>query len=236
VGVDSVGGVVVVAVVTHLERIVLGGFQAYLWRDADRVTLIDTGVVGGGIVAGLAEAGLVPGNVDRVVLTHFHGDHAGGAAELAAGGVGEIVAHEADAPVVRGHLVGAAPVLSDVERELYARVAAGVPAAPAVRVDRTVRDGDVLDFGGGAHVIGTPGHTDGSIAVLLPTHGVLFTGDIAAEHGGVVGFGVFHVDREAAAVSFARLAGLDVAVACFGHGEPVTTGAGTLLRRAAARH
>lgn len=66
------------------------------------------------------------------------------------------------------------------------RSAAGLPPAPPVRVDREVRDGDVLDFAGGAHVISTPGHTDGSIALHLPEHGVLLTGDIAAEYEGEV--------------------------------------------------
>ena len=105
--------------------------------------------------------------------THFHNDHTGGAEFLAV----------ADVPVVADALFirGEAPVLvNDFEKALHARVSAGLPPAPPVRVDREVRDGDVLDFGGGAHVVSVPGHTEGSIAIYLPTHGVLFTGDIAA--------------------------------------------------------
>lgn len=37
-------------------------------------------------------------------------------------------------------------------------------------------DGDELDFGGGARIVGIPGHTPGSIAIHLPKHCVLFTG------------------------------------------------------------
>ncbi|HEX6500396.1 MAG TPA: MBL fold metallo-hydrolase [Micromonosporaceae bacterium] len=119
-------------------------------------------------------------------------------------------------------------------RALHAQVAAGIAAAPPVRVDREVRDGDVLDFAGGAQVIGTPGHTDGSIAVYLPRHRVLFTGDIAAEHGGQVMPGVFNLDRALVARSFARLAEFDVDVVCFGHGQPLVGGGSERLRSVAA--
>jgi glyoxylase-like metal-dependent hydrolase (beta-lactamase superfamily II) len=47
--------------------------------------------------------------------------------------------------------------------------------------------------------------------------------------------GVFNVDRAQAADSLRKLAGLDVSVACFGHGEPLTRDAAAGLQ-AAARH
>ena len=92
----------------------------------------------------------------------------------------------------------------------------------------------MLDFGGGARVISTPGHTDGSIALHLPEHGVLITGDIAAEYEGEVILGVFNLDRAQAAASFGRLADRDADIACFGHGEPVIGDAQARLQQAAA--
>jgi hypothetical protein len=47
--------------------------------------------------------------------------------------------------------------------------------------------------------------------------------------------GVFNVNRPQAAASLRRLATLDVAVACFGHGEPVTRDATAEFRAAARR-
>ncbi|WP_433167099.1 MBL fold metallo-hydrolase [Kribbella sp. CA-247076] len=162
-----------------------------------------------------------------MVLTHFHDDHAGGAAEVAAWGV-PVVAHAADAPVIRGEVKGPPPNFTEQELELHRLVAAGLPPAPPVQVDQEVGDGDVLDFGGGAVVVSTPGHTDGSIAIHLPEYGVLFTGDIAAEHEGAVMLGVFNLDTETAAASFRKLAALEADVVCFGHGRP-------LLERGTAR-
>ena len=66
-----------------------------------------------------------------------------------------------------------------------------------------------------------PGHTEGSIAIHLPRHGVLFTGDTIANVGTVM-LGTFNQDRAQTVASFRRLAALDVETACFGHGEPIT--------------
>jgi glyoxylase-like metal-dependent hydrolase (beta-lactamase superfamily II) len=60
----------------------------YLWRDDDAVTLIDTGEAGSGpaIADALRQIGLAPTDIDRLVLTHFHDDHAGSAAEVGSWG------------------------------------------------------------------------------------------------------------------------------------------------------
>ncbi len=99
--------------------------------------------------------------------------------------------------------------------------------------DRELSDGDELGFGDGAVAVAVPGHTPGSIAVYLPRHQVLFVGDAAARgpNGRVIS--VFNVDRAEAAASLRRLAGLSAAVACFGHGEPLTRDAAAMLGAAA---
>ena len=104
------------------------------------------------------------------------------------------------------------------------------------RIDREIGDDDELGFGDGAVAIAVPGHTPGSVALYLPRHQVLFTGDAAARsRDGKVICGIFNVNRAQAAASLRRLASLDATVACFGHGEPVTHAAAAELR-AAARH
>jgi glyoxylase-like metal-dependent hydrolase (beta-lactamase superfamily II) len=172
-----------------------------------------------------------------VVLTHFHEDHTGSAAEIGAWDGVTVLAHRREAPIIRGHVPGPPPVLTDSERELFASIVGdGLPPAPPARVDRELEDGDVLPFGGGAHVLAVPGHTDGSIAIYLPQSGVLFTGDnVAADRNGQVILGPFNLNRSEAARSFRRLAALDSATAVFGHGDPVLIDAATALREA-SRH
>ena len=147
-----------------------------------------------------------------------------------------MLAHHADAPFIRAQAAAPPPDLADWEQPIYDQVMSQVPPEPAVppRIDRELGDGDELGFGDGAVTIAVPGHTPGSIALYLPRHQVLFTGDAAARgHDGKVICGVFNVNRVQAAASFRRLADLSAAVACFGHGEPLTHDTAAALEAAA---
>jgi glyoxylase-like metal-dependent hydrolase (beta-lactamase superfamily II) len=213
--------------------------HVYLWLDDDGMTLLDCGVAGSGeqIAAGIRALGRDPADVRQLVLTHFHQDHVGAANEVAAWGDVVIRAHRDDAAVIRGEAAGPPPVLLDWERPIYERVMGGTSATAApVRVDHELDDGDVLEFGGRAQAVAVPGHTPGSVAVHLPDHGVLFTGDtVASRSDGQVILGVFNVDRDAAIASLRRQVDLDPEIACFGHGEPVTAEAGRAMRDALSR-
>ncbi|NWF25688.1 MBL fold metallo-hydrolase [Streptomyces sp. PKU-EA00015] len=215
----------------HMFRFPIG--QAYLWRDGDELTLVDAGHRDAAplIEEAIRGAGLDPAALRRIVLTHCHRDHVGAAGELAARYGAEVLAHRLDAPVVRGDAPVPEPVLLDWEVPLYEH-GLTVPPAPPTRVDRELEDGDVLDFGGGAHVVHSPGHTDGSIGIHLPHHSVLFTGDCVAGVGQVM-LGVFNVDRATAQVSMRRLASLAPSAVCFGHGDPLTENATAALLDAA---
>ncbi|MFJ9431270.1 MBL fold metallo-hydrolase [Streptomyces sp. NPDC101490] len=206
--------------------------QSYLWRDGDELTLVDAGWAGTAdrTAEAIRRAGGDPDRLRRIVLTHCHRDHVGAAEELADRYGAEILAHRLDAPVIRGEAPVPEPDLLDWEVPLFQH-GLTVPEAPPTRVDREVEDGEELGFGDGAVVVHTPGHTPGSIAVHLPRHGVLFTGDTVASVRGVM-FGVFHVDRASAMESLRTLAGLEPSVLCCGHGAPVTEDTAALLKAA----
>ncbi len=90
------------------------------------------------------------------------------AAEIAAATGAPVYAGRADAPLIRSGEPGPQPVFTATEEVLFARVGAGLPAAPPpCRVDVELDDGDRIEEIG-AVVVATPGHTDGSIAVHVP--------------------------------------------------------------------
>jgi glyoxylase-like metal-dependent hydrolase (beta-lactamase superfamily II) len=60
------------AIAANLTMLRVNGWQLYVWRDGNSVTLIDTGAPGSG-----AEIMAVVPGVDRIVLTHGHVDHIG---------------------------------------------------------------------------------------------------------------------------------------------------------------
>ncbi|CAM5503432.1 MBL fold metallo-hydrolase [Streptomyces spiroverticillatus] len=219
----------------HMLRFPIG--QAYLWReetsDGTELTLVDAGNrdAAADIEEAIRSLGADPRDLRRIVLTHCHRDHVGCAEELAARHGAEVLAHRLDAPVVRGVAPTPEAVLLDWELPLYEH-GLTVPEAPATRVDRELEEGDVLDFGGGARIVHAPGHTDGSLAVHLPDHGVLFTGDCIASVGEVM-LGVFNVDRDQALATMRRLASLAPTVVLVGHGDPVTEDTTTRLITAA---
>lgn len=223
----------------HFIRLPVG--HAYLWRDPDGLTLIDAGLPGSAraLAEAIRAAGHHPSDVRRLVLTHFHPDHIGAAAEVATWGDVQVLAHHEDAPFIRAAGTGPPPDLADWERPIHQQIMAGQPASQPLippRIDRELTDGDDPGFGDGAVVIAVPGHTPGSIALYLPRHGILFTGDAAARReDGTVICGIFNVNRPQAAESFRHLATLETTIACFGHGTPLTNNATHELCAAADR-
>jgi glyoxylase-like metal-dependent hydrolase (beta-lactamase superfamily II) len=209
--------------------------QVYLWERPDGLTVVDTSIAGSApaIVEAIRSIERQPEQVTEIVLTHYHDDHRGSAADLAQQTGAPVVAHRAEAPIIQGEQPQTPPILLDFERPIFEAVTPRVPAAPLVAVDRTVDDGDTIAGGGGV-IVHVPGHTPGSIALHVPALGVLFTGDTIASHEGRLILGVFNVDRAAAIRSLRKQAALDVEVAGFGHGAPVVGGASTRLRALAA--
>ncbi|WP_318575632.1 MBL fold metallo-hydrolase [Streptomyces globisporus] len=99
--------------------------------------------------------------------------------------------------------------------------------------DLTLIDaGDITSAAAIEDGVRAPGHTPGSIALHLPRHGVLFTGDAVASVERVM-LGVFNVDRAEAAATFRRLAALVPRTVCFGHGDPLTEDAAAMMEAAA---
>lgn len=214
--------------------------QAYAVRHRDGFNLIDTGADGDeqAILQSLSAIGRTPlreVRVYEIVLTHGHDDHTGSAAGLVERTGARVLASTIDTPIIEGVQPAPEPQLADWEVALYERIHPAVPPARPVHVDVPVDNGANLEWDEVAHVIAAPGHTAGSIVVLFPRARVLVAGDAMAWHEGKPMLGVFNADPAQARDTFRSLAALNVDIACYGHGDPLLTGARTQLAHAAAQ-
>lgn len=219
----------------------LGIGRAYLYLEADRLTLIDTGLAGSTdkILAEVERIGRRPEDLRQVLITHHHGDHIGSLAQLQERTQAQTLVHRLDAPIVRGEVPPPGPTATGVWRLLTPLLGLGMRTPPPARVDRELEDGAEVDVDGGARVLHVPGHTAGSIALYVPGRKLLFSGDAAVNAPGLGPpsgpFGLFNENRADAAHSFRKLAQLDFDVACFGHGKPLDKDAALAFRRAAEK-
>jgi glyoxylase-like metal-dependent hydrolase (beta-lactamase superfamily II) len=192
--------------------------NGFMLRDEDgQVTLIDMGVAKSGakVMAALASIGSGPTDVTRLMLTHAHADHAGGAAYVAKETGREFGIHEEDAEFARA---GKNPPRDASFRlgRLMTRTDKGFDVVP---VAETFTDGQVIPFAGGIEVVHTPGHSPGHAAYLHRDSGVLITGDSIFNVLGLRwSIKSFCTDFRMSQQTAVRLAELDYATAAFTHG------------------
>jgi len=145
--------------------------------DDESVTLVDCGVkrAPARIVSALEAIGKTPADVTRIVLTHAHNDHAGGAAQMVQrSSVDGVMVHADDAEFISSG-IGAPRDESVRFGAMFSRVPGG-GFAP-VDVNEHLHDGFIIDVAGGIRVVHTPGHTPGHISLLHEPTSVLITGD-----------------------------------------------------------
>ena len=103
-------------------------------------------------------------NVKAIVITHAHIDHIGGAAKLKA-------------------VTGAPVYMNQNDQELYDHLDVqagwlGMATPEKTSIDVDSREGDSLQLGDAEfQILETPGHTQGSISLWIPTENKLVAGD-----------------------------------------------------------
>lgn len=206
--------------------------NSYAFVDDEGVTLIDCGIrkAPPRIVAGLAEIGKTTADVTRIVLTHVHPDHAGGAAELRRRTGARVLVHDDDREfAARGRSPAADP--SRLSGRIFRRLTGNLGFEP---LDETtpLADGDVLDVAGGLRVLHTPGHSPGHISLLHEPTGVLITGDAIMNAFGLRRSPAFLcTDVRLTERTAHVLAEVDYEVAAFTHGPEIRHQAREQVRR-----
>jgi glyoxylase-like metal-dependent hydrolase (beta-lactamase superfamily II) len=199
------------------------GVNVVVLRDDDGITLVDTGLDRPGLTTRLAQLGIAPRDVTRILLTHAHHDHTGGVAHLRRAGCdAEVAIGEDEVAIAEGRAD-----FPPAERR-GARLISRLPMPGAW--GRTVTlpqvtpltDGQLLDVAGGLTVVATPGHTVGHVAFHLPGHDLVIGGDVVFNVFTLVPSPAFLCWRTAPNLaSIARLAELGTERLALAHGRPV---------------
>lgn len=225
-------------VAPHIHHFDTAPFNWYLIEEGGRLTLVDAGFPRHHrtLLTGLAELGRNEADIEAIVITHAHADHVGFAERVRRASGAPVFAHADDMAALRrplrlpwGGLLRNAwhPFTASM---LARAVRAGIWRATTVAEAQPVRDGQVLDVPGRPHVVHLPGHTPGQIALHLPQHGVLLSGDAlltrhlltgASGPPAVAPAALTH-DLPTARRSAARTRELGRVTLLPGHGEPWT--------------
>lgn len=206
----------------------------YLLEAGGRLTVLDAGLPRDwrDFASALSQLGHSLGDIDAVLITHHHPDHAGNAERLRSSGA-RVLAHPADAAYLRGDR---RMKRGNLVRYLWHRwyrvymlhlLANGVTRVPAIAELDEIADGEVLDVPGSPRVIHAPGHTAGSCALFLEDRSLLFSGDALVtldmtrgRTGPRIIRGPQTEDPELALDSLEALAATNAEILLPGHGDP----------------
>jgi len=164
----------------------------------DELALVDSGLGGdfhGYIIREMESLGLRPNRIEKLVLTHFHPDHIGGAPEIVGFCSPLVMIHEAEADYVEDRM--------------------------GIEVQVRLKDGDTIQLGDmNFQVLHTPGHSPGAICLYNAERKVLFSGDTIFAYGigrtDIPGGNTRELKK-----SIKRLTELDVEILLPGHDVPV---------------
>jgi hydroxyacylglutathione hydrolase len=197
--------------------------NAYLLKTKTGFVLIDTGFSWqrGKLRKTLETAGCKPGDLKLVVITHADFDHTGNCAWLQKKFKVPIAIHRAESAVVeRGRML----LSRKNRRGVFARlmvVVMGLFIFRRFKPDVYVGEGDDLArYGLGARIYHIPGHSMGSIGILV-SGGDFFCGDLLTNEK-KPDKSTLVDDAAEMDASIERLKSLDIKIIYPGHGRPFT--------------
>ncbi len=192
-----------------IERIVAPplGANAYLILD-EKKALVDVGGDFGFIHRAISKYIDVK-DLDYIVLTHTHFDHASATKDLREVSGAEVLVHEKEYEFAK--------------LQNFSSFTFGINFPP-FEADRLLNEGDEIDLGRlKLKIIHTPGHTPGSICLYEKDERIMFTGDTVFPNGGFGRVDLPGGNPPLMIESLKRLTEFDIEIMYPGHDEPVNS-------------
>jgi hydroxyacylglutathione hydrolase len=181
----------------QIVRVPLGRANAYFVISEGQALLIDTGIRRNEqkIVQALGNLGLSPPDIRLIILTHTHYDHCGSLKALKDMTGAKILVHHNEALCLTegygGFPKGTTRVtkaISLIGRNIGKRIGGYDPASPDITISERF---GLEEYGMEGYILPTPGHTLGSISVII------------ANRHAIVGDTLFNVFRKSVYHPFA---------------------------------
>ncbi len=167
-----------------IHTIPLGIGNVYVVKDEGAI-IIDSGAPkkGKAFIKGLEEEGIKPEEIQLIILTHGHWDHVGSTAEIKEMTGAKVVMHKSDKQWLEESLKPMPPGVTTwgkISTKLFSWTIVPFVHVQPTEVDIVLENEEfsLEEYGISGKVVYTPGHSSGSVSVLLET-GEAFIGDMA---------------------------------------------------------
>ena len=213
---------------TEIHRLSLGMCYCYLIKQ-EGLILVDTGFANQGkkFLKELKSLSIEAKDISLILLTHGHNDHIGSANEIKRLTGGKVAINHREKEWVEKALKPLPPPVGLWGKIMMVMVkmAASRTSFPGTPVDLVLGDEDfsLEDYGINGKVIYTPGHSSGSMSLLLDT-GDAFVGDLAMNGLPMrIGYGmpIFAEDTDAIKESWRLLLSSGAKWIHSAHGKPL---------------
>ncbi len=213
---------------TCIDTVRLGVTNCYVLHDRGTVLIDPAGPARNrGVPAKLLPVLGTPPRLDLIVVTHSHFDHVGAGVSLREATGAPIAVHEADAGWLRDGKVAfpkGVTAWGKTFRTVVAPLMIPFLRVPVVVPDLLLGDEglDLAPYGIEGRVVHTPGHSPGSVSVVLSS-GEAFVGDLAMNGPPMClrpSFGVLAHEPEIVPASWHRLLAMGVRTVYPAHGRP----------------
>jgi glyoxylase-like metal-dependent hydrolase (beta-lactamase superfamily II) len=162
-------------------------------------------------------------DIDIIINTHGHHDHAGGNPGIPKA---EVWVHEADVIILEDpdtafdeYKTPILKLMGKSEAEVESKKAKNIAGSFTMKVARVLKDNDIIDLGKGMvlKVVTLPGHSRGSIGYLFEKEGIFFVGDSAMGQGSRPGIMPVVAYPLSYTATLQKLLGMQFNMLCTGH-------------------